>query len=315
MSEIFSTAFSRIAADKLIDKTELGQLRELNQQLQKTAPGSDEAKAAARTLQTLDQYKSETRLNQPVKQPDGKTVYFDFTLSPLYSESELIPGKTPLEQVANLSQGDLLADTKQDNVRCAAATILNAYLLLGGKFEELPAKLGLSAEHAEMTYANAHRIQEALYLQANVNGGTGLNISDSNRYDYQTGQVTRPEVVGESRIAANKLGMKTHALMGMHKDTLYKREQALNNYLKEHPQAVFYVTVKGGPPVTAPADYEKYDHAVTVYHDKGNFYLLDTGVNDNGGNKALSKLNRDRVKELLYENRGYVVGLTFETPK
>ncbi len=315
MSELFSAAFSKVAADKLVDRTELGQLRELKNHLQKTVPGSDEAKVAARTLQSLDQYKSQQLINHPVKQPDGKTVYFDFTISPLYSESELVPGKNPLEQVANLSQGDLLADTKQDNYRCAASTVLNAYLLLGGKFENLPAKLGLSVEHAEMTYANVHRVQEALYLQANINGGNGLNTSYSNRYDFQNGKVLLAEIVGESRIAAGKLGLKTHALTGNNRDSLNQRTHAVNAFLQANPQAAIYLTVKGGPPVTAPRDFEKYDHAVTLYHDKGKFYLLDTGVNDNGGNKALTKLSPERVKELLYENQAYVFGLTLEANK
>jgi hypothetical protein len=192
--------------------------------------------------------------------------------------------------------------------------VLNAYLLLGGKFEELPSKLGLKPEHSDLTYANVHRVQEALYLKANVNGGEGLNISDSNRYDFQTGRITRPEVVGESRIAANLLGLKTHALMGPTREKMTEREPAVKAYLAQNPKAVFYLTVQGGPPVRAPQEYEKYNHAVSVYHEKGKFFLLDTGVNDNGAGRAMKPLNPTEVKELLYDNKGYVFGLSFAEP-
>ncbi|MGE3726787.1 MAG: hypothetical protein AB7I41_14600 [Candidatus Sericytochromatia bacterium] len=314
MTEIFRQAFAQAASDKLIDKPELLQLRQIKNELQKSAPGSEAARVAARTLQSLDSYQGTTRVNQPIAQSDGKPLYYDFKFTPTYSENELVPGKTPLEVVSNLSQGDELAETKQDNVRCAAATVLNAYLLLGGKFENLPNKLGLKLESAELTYANAHRVQEAIYLKANVNGGEGLNISDSNRYDFETGRITRPEVVGESRIAANLIGLKTHALMGPTREKMTEREPAVKAYLSQNAKAVFYLTVQGGPPVRAPQDYEKYNHAVTVYHEKGQFYLLDTGVNDNGAGRAMKRLNPIEVKELLYDNKGYVFGLSFPEP-
>lgn len=310
MTEVFRPAFAQAAADKLIDRSELQQLRELKSQLQKTAPGSEEARVASRTLQNLDSYKGTTRVNQPVQQADGKTVYFDFSLTPTYSEKERIPGKNRLEIVANLSQGDSLPDTIEDNSRCAASTLVNAYLLLGGDFAALPDKLGLKLDNHDLTYENVHRVQEALYTQANVQGGKGLNIADSNRYEPGTGRITRPEIVGESRIAANKLGLTTHALMGPTRETMTQREQAVKDFIAKYPKAPMYVTVHGGPPVTAPADFEKYDHAVTIYHEKGKFYLLDTGVNDNGASRALSVLSPDRVKELLYDNKGFVFGLS-----
>jgi hypothetical protein len=314
MTEIFRQAFAQAASDKLIDKPELQQLRQIKNDLQKTAPGSEAARVAARTLQSLDSYQGTTRVNQPIAQTDGKPMYYDFKFTPTYGENERVPGNTPLEIVANLSQGDELADTKQDNVRCAAATVLNAYLLLGGKFEDLPSKLGLKLDSSELTYANAHRVQEALYNKANINRSDGLNISDSNRYDFDTGRITRPEVVGESRIAANLLGLKTHAMMGPTREKMTEREPAVKAYLAQNPKAVFYLTVQGGPPVRAPQDYEKYNHAVALYHDKGQFYLLDTGVNDNGANRAMKRLNPAEVKELLYDNKGYVFGLTFAEP-
>ncbi|MBT9546482.1 MAG: hypothetical protein IV090_13920 [Candidatus Sericytochromatia bacterium] len=314
MTEIFRQAFVQAASDKLIDKPELNQLRQIKNDLQKTAPGSEPARVAARTLQSLDSYTGTTRVNQPIAQADGKPLYYDFKFTPTYGEAEAVPGKTPLEIVSHLSQGDELAETKQDNVRCAAATVLNAYLLLGGKFEDLPAKLGLKLESSDLTYGNAHRVQEAIYLKANVNGGDGLNISDSNRYDFQIGRITRPEVVGESRIAANLLGLKTHALMGPTREKMTEREPAVKAYLAQNPKAVFYLTVQGGPPVRAPQEYDKYNHAVTVYHEKGKFYLLDTGVNDNGAGRAMKPLNPAQVKELLYDNKGYVFGLSFAEP-
>lgn len=311
MTELFRPAFAQAAADKVLDRSELLQLRTLKNQLQKTAPASEETRVAARALQSLDTYKSTTRLNHPIQQADGKPIYYEFQFTPTYSEKELVPGKTPLEIVSNLSQGDSLADTPSDNVRCAASTLINAYLLLGGDFARLPAKLGLPAETSTLTYENAHRVQEALYTQANVQGAKGLNISDSNRYDYGTGRITKPEIVGESRIAAGKIGLKTHALMGPTRDTMSKREAAVKDFIAKHPKAPMYVTVHGGGPrVTAPQDLEKLDHAVTVYHEAGKFYLLDTGVNDNGAGRAMRQLNSAEVKELLYDNPGYVFGLS-----
>ncbi len=312
MTEIFRPAFAQAAADKVIDRSELLKLRELNQQLQKNAPSSEEARVAKRTLQSLDQYQGTTQLNQPVQQAEGKPVFYAFSFLPTYSEKEPVPGKTPLEKVSNLSQGDALPDTVSDNVRCAAATILNAYLLLGGDFAKLPGKLGLPPETSSLTYENAHRVQEALYTQANVQGGQGLNISDSNRYEYGTSRITKPEIVGESRIAATKIGLKTHALMGPTRETMSQRETAVKAFIAKHPKAPMYVTVQGGPRVRAPQDIQKLNHAVTVYHEAGKFYLIDTGVNDNGAGRAIRQLQASEVKELLYDNPGYVFGMTLE---
>lgn len=312
MTEVFRPAFAQAAADKVIDRSELLHLRTLKTQLQKTAPGTEETRVAARTLQSLDAYTGTSRLNQPVQQADGKPMYYEFSFTPTYSEKDLIPGKTPLEIVSHLSQGDSLADTPSDNVRCGASALLNAYLLLGGEFAKLPAKLGLPAETSSLTFENAHRVQEALYTQANVQGGKGLNIADSNRYEPGSGRITRPEIVGESRIAAGKIGLKTHALMGPTRDTMSKREAAVKDFIAKHPKAPMYVTVKGGARVSAPQDREQLDHAVTVYHEAGKFYLLDTGVNDNGAGRAMRQLSPADVKELLYDNPGYVFGLSLE---
>lgn len=310
MTEIFRAAMHQAAADKVIDRHELQALRALKNDLQKQAPRSEDAQLAARTLKTLDSYSGTVKLNQPMGKAEGKTVYLDFELTPTYAEKDRIPGKTPLEIVANISQGDSLSDTRDDNSRCAAATLINAYLLLGGDFTALPAKLGLKLDSPDLTYENVHRLQEALYQQANVQGGKGLNISDSNRYDWNTGRITRPEIVGESRIAATKLGLTTHALMGSTRDTMHLREQAVKAFIAQNPKAPMYVTVAGGPPVSAPADLDKYNHAVTIHHENGKFYLFDTGVNDNGASRAMRVLSAPEVKSLLYENKGYVFGLT-----
>lgn len=314
MTEVFRPAFAQAAADKVIDRTELLQLRALKDQLQKSEPGSEPARSAVKALQGLDAYTGKTRLNHPVNQPEGQTLYYEFVLTPTYSESELVPGKTPLEIVSNLSQGDSLSDTAFDNERCSASALVNAYLLLGGDFAALAGKLGLPAEAKTLTYENAHRAQEALYTQANINRSKGLNIGENNRYAPGSSRIIRPEIVGESRIAAQKIGMKTHALMGATRETMSLREAAVRDFIAKHPKAPMHVAVKAGPPVSAPADFEQYDHAVTIYHEQGKFYLLDTGVNDNGASRAMRQLKPHEVKELLFESKGFVFGLTLDQP-
>ena len=83
-------------------------------------------------------------------------------------------------------------------------------------------------------------------------------------------------------------------------------------FIAEHPKAPMYVTVAAGLRVSAPDDLDKYNHAVTIYHEKGQFYLLDTGFDENGAGHALRKLNQAEVKELLYENKGFVFGLSLD---
>ena len=84
-----------------------------------------------------------------------------------------------VEAIANISQNDKLSSTFNDNNRCGAASMINAYLLLGGSFADAAGKFNLEKD---FTYKNVHLLQEKLYEYANSDNKAGL--VSSYRYFY-----------------------------------------------------------------------------------------------------------------------------------
>ncbi|MBK8648924.1 MAG: hypothetical protein IPN16_20770 [Gemmatimonadetes bacterium] len=86
-------------------------------------------------------------------------------------ETDTLSISSPLARVAYLTQLDRLDDTRSDDARCSAAASLNAFVLLGGSVDSVARLFGLPLDR---TIGTAHRVQERLYLHADVDGVAGV---------------------------------------------------------------------------------------------------------------------------------------------
>jgi hypothetical protein len=174
----FNESFSSFVEDGFLDKDEYKKLTDMVGSLEK-APSKTSFKTNERLInlrmERLDKLKVKNEADFSVdvmydkKKEVLKTVYFFF--DPNYSENDKIEGNTPSEIVSNITQSDALKETVNDGNRCAPSSLLNAYLLNGGKFEDIAKKFGVDTD---LTYKNVHSLQEKLYEVGNTNNKEGF---------------------------------------------------------------------------------------------------------------------------------------------
>lgn len=297
----FRTTLIQLSQDKVIDRADLAHLRQIGQSAPK---GSAEAQMAGQVLGFLDEHSKAIQIRYGIP---GQTLEFDFT--PAYAESDLIPGDNPRDRLSQVAQGDTLPETNDEHQRCGAASLLNAWLLLGGSFDEASRKLGLPA--GEMSYANLHRAQEALFDQSNHDGGGGLSSSFS--YTHRGSAILSVELSGEVSTALNKLGLRGTPLLGARVESMHQRQAAVDAFWQTHPEGVLLTGVyldTGTGEIRSPSAAWPQNHFVTVFKDRSGHAMLDTGASDNGLGNSLHSLSPDQLAGFVYQSSGHVIGVT-----
>lgn len=309
MGNIFRTGFIQASQDGVLDKAEWQALKKTAETVQTEQPQSPDAKLAQKALAFLDKIQIETQINYQLQASDKTELKFTFT--PHYSESERVPGRTPREQVNHIAQSDTLPETDDDGNRCAAASMLNAFLLMGGSFAEAAQRLGLASDQRDMTFGNVHRAQEALYDAASGGQHAGLTVEIERSYLNE--ELTSLELSGSVVRAAHKLGLKATALTGKTKSTQDQREEAVKQLFYRNPNAVILVGVHLNPQsgvLSPPNGTLSENHFVTVFRDQGTYFLADTGASDNGKGNAVQALSPEQLKRFVYQGPGSAIAVS-----
>jgi hypothetical protein len=261
-----------------------------------------------------------------------KAAIFEFT--PTYSENEKIEGETPFEIVSNISQNDSLTETKTDGSRCAPSSLLNAYLLMGGKFEDLAKKFEIDPE---LTYKNIHLMQDKLYSIGNIDNKEGFSAGRPSAIQYEFDKTDKilgkktPTKKGELEILAKKMGFDVKELIGLTgkvDDKGFKLTditKSVDKFFKDNPNGTISIGVNledsskntdssifiGKNNVKLNNTKELYaNHSVLVFKEQNDFYLADTGGLTNGNKNSITKMTPKDVNDLVYTNRSNVFTLT-----
>lgn len=249
--------------------------------------------------------------NDKYKLSEFKLVQLEFT--PTYNESDKIEGNTPFEIVSNISQIDSLSETKFDSSRCAPSSLLNAFLLMGGKFDDIAKKFGIDGN---LTYENVHKVQDSIYKLGNTDGQHGITSFNSYKYIVD---IWNPKADGELKPLAEKIGLDVKPLNGLgfnpnFKDNDFglvnKRNKAVDNFFSSNPQGTIIIGVR----LDEDGSLHNFvpNHAVLVFKKDNNFYLANTGLGTNANNSSIKKLSPEEVNELVYSNSSTVFGLTLK---
>jgi len=307
----FVNEFSTLVRDRVLDRRDISQLRQSHQARKLENPNGVDASLNANVLKQMDSYqgKGKIDMNYSLQRLQEK-VSFQFSLTPDYAESDRIPGNTPEEMTQYISQKDTLADTETEGHRCAASSLINAYLLMGGKLQDLQKQFGLPLSDGAPTYAEIHRLQDAVYLQANTNTRSGLSLGTE--YTYIFNSIISKETTGEISDMALKMGMHTHPLMGQKNSDPYNHEQAAKKFFTNNPNGVVILGVsmdKKTGELRPVDEVNKTNHAVCLYQSEGAFYLLDTGASNNGLKNARHELNPEDLERFVYKHRAKSFGV------
>lgn len=306
----FQNAFSHFVEDGVVNKTELNKLKELAK-----APDIKDdihnRKIVDIMMEILDTNQTSPLISRAVdpKTKKPQLVKFDFT--PNYNEEDKIEGTTPSEIVSNITQNDGLKETKNDGNRCAPSSLLNAYLLMGGKFEDMAKKFEVGTD---LTYKNVHLLQEKLYNVGNTNSKAGFSSEISDDF-------INPKAEGELPRLAEKMGMKVKPLTGyslnkfnfIELDISTQRKGSVDKFFKANPTGVISILVKANDSgeLRQPSRYTG-NHAVVVFKKDNDFYLADTGGLINADKKSVKKLSEQEVNDFVYTNEASVLGLSMK---
>lgn len=301
-----------LARDRVVDRIEFKKLTHTARGVQSADPDSEDAILAADVMQFLVEQKEAVELTYRLpSMGTAQQLDLTFTFVPTYSESEPIMGRNAREMVANISQADTLEDTTNDDNRCGTATLISAYLLLGGNFDNLARLIGLPAHQRRLSYENIHRAQEHLYLYANTDDEDGITAG----FTYgiaPNGKIVDIAPTDEMKRAADKIKLRLFPILGETDKTKYLREKALNQFWSKNPQAILQVGVyldESSGHVLAPTAAKDQNHFILVFRDRGHFYLLNTGMLNNGDGSVLREMTPQEVRAMLYSSDGTLNGL------
>lgn len=263
------------------------------------------------TIKNIEKYKTRTNLEYTIFDDDTeeeKTL--EFTITPTFSEIDRIEGKSVVEIISNISQRDNLVETKGDGDRCAAASLLNSYLLMGGKFSDLARKYSVNTN---LTYKNVHLLQEKIYNQGNTDKQAGIYSGFKYIY-YESGEISNIRPSGEIIELVKISGIKIKPILGNNIKSLNSRKEQVNNFFALYPNSTVQVGVfldlETGN-ISNPSSLENQNHVITVFKRNGIFYYSDTGNIDNGDGLNVKKMTNSEITNLLYETKGIVMGLFF----
>ncbi|MBF2052881.1 MAG: hypothetical protein IGS03_05365 [Candidatus Sericytochromatia bacterium] len=204
-----------------------------------------------------------------------------------------------------------MPETLSDDSRCGAASLLNAWLLLGGRFEDAAGRLGLSVSQRSLTYQNIHLAQDALYRHSNTNDRDGLTLGLS--YTHRQGQILSVTLDNEIQDAIQLLGLKAQPLSGETVDGFNQRRASVGRFIARNPFGVLltgiHLDTRSGA-LKAVSDQYPMNHFVVIHRQGGAFYLVDTGASDNGMGNSRRQLSSDEVERFVYNTPAHVIGLT-----
>lgn len=304
MGNIFTQTFKRLSQDHYLDRRDWQELRE-TASVSQSQQGSD-SWLAQQTLSQLDQYQGRTQIQFGIP---GQTLNFVFT--PAYSERDPLPGATWRERLAYVSQKDNFDDTTTDVHRCSAASLVNAWFLLGGEQASLAYKLGVPMAQHGATYGAIHRLQDALYRSSNSDGQDGL--SSSYTYTHRGEKILSAELTQEAAAAVHTLGLKPTVLMGSTLSTRYQRQESVEAFWQQDPNGVLLAGIHLDPhsgSLQAVDQTHDMNHNVLIYREAGQTFLLDTGASDNGQGNSRHKLSADEIQAFVYQTPAHIIGLT-----
>jgi len=214
-----------------------------------------------------------------------------------FDERDALAGHDMLAKLRYVSQLDQLDDTTADHARCSTAATLNAYLLLGGEFAPIAQRFGVGTQ---LTYANVHRLQEAIYHYANVDGSPG--ILGASHAEYGEGG----RLVGWRRHEHDEYQAVLDAF-GLHMDRIYApskadtrdKRAAVQAWLDDTTPVVFVVGVDEDMERErfVPMD-QRGNHYVILFRWNDRFYALDSYRTP--GNEALVALDAQQVEDNLF---------------
>ena len=214
----------------------------------------------------------------------------DFT----YRETDLIPGAAMVDRLKQVSQRDLLEETKADEVRGGPAAMLDAYLLLGGDWASVAGRLKVGDA---FTFENVHRAQEALYDLANQDGKPGVIVAYQPDWDDNDGKLRgwdlRP--TDEAHRVFDFLGLEFAPLYGPFKERLAQKRASVEAALAESAPVVLIVE-----------DVAAARSAV-VYRREGVYFMLDPSVKV--GQFALRRMSDEEVRAMVFETINPVISV------
>lgn len=299
----FGLYFRQAILDQALDKYEFQHLIQMAQKQMEP----EDAYLARNLFKLLNHYSSLVHLSfSYVYQHQRWQASFLF--SPNYAEDELLQPQSPLQFLSQISQQDLLSETRNDTYRCGAAALLAAHLLLYQNlnlaFQRLQYPIPTS-----FTYRQIHLAQERLYEWSNTDGEPGL----SQRLLYQVEpngqiQITRHE--GEILQAAHVLGMDVLPLKSSQDQEAVIRGKHILSLWSEHPNAPLLVGVYLEPETGAvlmPHENEQIqNHFVLIFQSHNQLWMYNSGVPDNGRQTALRQISPIEFKNLVLESTGSV---------
>jgi hypothetical protein len=292
--------------DQVIDKNELDQLKKIFKNT-----SSPERDFADEVLRNLAKYKDRIRLTYTLQETDSnEEIELDFAFTPTYSEQEKISGNTKMEYVANISQKDTLPETKSDEDRCGPASLINAYIIMGGNFSRLANKNGINKD---FTYKNIHLLQEKIYDLANNNGLPGIESGYKYTSNQDTGEISNVRGSGEIMIAADKVGLSLKPILGPNTRTIYQRKDEINRFFRINPngavQVGVHLDIYTGV-ISSPTDENPQDHSIIVFKQDKTFYMIDSSGLNNGNLENVKRLNSKGLNTILYNTSAIINSLT-----
>lgn len=306
----FTKKFIELASEGYLDKKKFQYLKELAKS--SYIPDKEIAK---QTIKNLSKFTERIRLQYTLEDVlNKKTTKLDFVFTPTYSENEKIAGKNVYEIISNISQKDNLDETKADDDRCGTASLLNAYLIMGGNFEKLTKEFSLKNT---INYRNIHLIQEKLYNIANIDKKSGIYSG----FKYKTffnGYITDIRPSGEIVFASDKIGIEVTPLIGKTVDTIDEKKEAVQEFFQKKSKGVLqvgvYLEVKTGK-LSKPRSNQGQNHFITIFRLNNDYYLSDTSPVNNGDGKNIRKLTSQELNDLVYNTSGIINGLSLDNIK
>lgn len=301
---LFETAFRHAIRDKALDRQEFAGLIERAQKI--TNP--EDIHLANGLFEILTQYQGLVHLSfRYTYRQQKKDAAFLF--SPTYSEDDPLKAKNAAEFLGKIAQQDLMPDTLGDNFRCGAASLLAGHYILYGNLSKAFRQLKLTGE---VTYRQMHWAQEKLYRLANIDGEDGL----TQRLVYKIlndGRIKILEHEGEIETAARKIGLQIVPLKITVQEELLDRQRVILDLWRRQPRIPLLVGVYLDPDtgdVFPPDEIKRVqNHFVLVFRDSPQVWMYNSGVVDNGQQRAIRQLNTQELRDFVMKTKGSVNAL------
>ena len=307
----FTSSFIYAASDGVIDQREYIELYQKANRVINSDPDSIDSQIAEQVITFLNKQNKKIKVIYKIPKTEESSVAkeLNFIFAPTYSEDDFIKGNSLIDVISNISQDDLLPYTDNDADRCGSASLLDAYFLLGGRFDNIASKLNLSSD---FTYKNIHLAQEKLYNSANTDNKAGLTAGQNIKYNIFTGKVTKASAIGEILNVANMLNIKISPLVSPYIDDKSEKKDEVVEFFKKNPNGMLLVGVylREDGVVFAHNRTNEQNHFILIFKYNDTFYMANTGTNTNGDGSAVKELSVSQLIILVYNNDGDINSLS-----